>query len=130
MTDLELARRLSAGRTKGPWHTHPEESWKVYEDNHPNSDVLGGHLISVSSPKDHWSYGMTSCLANARFIAWCGSNFDSLLDELEALRKVAEAASLLVSEMMDNRPMPQAIDHALTESQEALAAYRALEKKP
>ncbi len=81
MTDLELARRLSAGRTKGPWRTYdiyPKDYGEVFG---PAPTTLGDRITLGSS-------------ADAAFIAYFGTHADSLLDELEALRRIAEEAEI------------------------------------
>ncbi len=97
MTDLELARRLSAGRTKGPW---------TYESAGDKPTLLRD--LRAEHPK-HWKESeqaysrggwipFSVTIADAAFIAYFGTHADSLLDELEALRSVAEAAKNRVSE--------------------------------
>lgn len=89
MTDwLSRLQEVFGARTKGPWERYENEpQYLIRETNHPNSDVLAGHIIAECSPKVHWSYGMTSCCKNAAFIALCGTIGDEML---AVVREVAE----------------------------------------
>lgn len=86
MIDLTYARRIAEGRTKGPWHWYQQFDGKVRVE-----DDEEGPIAYLCQDADEQR-------RNAFFIAYFGTHADSLLDELEKLRRVAEAGDKLIAE--------------------------------
>lgn len=54
---------LAEQRTQEKWYNDVEEPWKIWDKT--------GHMVANLSPKQNYSYGMTSSCENAAFIAAC-----------------------------------------------------------
>jgi hypothetical protein len=85
--DIDHAKRLSEARTDGPWTVgNPFDACDgmITVLDKDGYTLVGDCCFGAQSDLD--------AVAVVAFIAFCGTHFDSLIAELEALRKVAEAA--------------------------------------
>lgn len=129
MIDLTEARAIAKARTAGPWR------WMFA--GRGDTDLPGWLLLNketrdstqtwildgVSDGNDHMVHGRDE---DRNFIAYFGTHADAILDELEALRKVAEAAIAYVEDVCDIAHIDLKSHTALIK---AVAAWRALGSK-